>query len=53
MLLYTSLHLRIHFQIIVFSDAFPMFVANDEKTPQACCSENYAWCKDVFSTWQA
>ena len=51
MLMYTSLHLRIHFQIIVF--VFLIFVANDEKTLQACFRENYAWCEDVASTWQA
>ena len=47
MLAYTSLHLHIYFQMIVF--VFSMFAESDEKTPQACCDENHAWCEDVIS----
>ena len=51
MLLCTFLHLQIHFQIIVF--VFPIFAVSVEKTPQAYCDENHAWCEDVVSSWQA
>ena len=51
MLVYTSLHLHIYFQMIVFVS--PMFAESDEKTPQARCDENHAWCEDVVSTWPA
>ena len=51
MLVYTFLHLRIYFQMIVF--VFSMFAESDEKTPQACCDENHAWREDVVSTWPA
>ena len=51
MLVYTSLHLHIYFQMIVF--VFSTFAESDEKTPQACCDENHAWCQDVVSTWPA
>ena len=51
MLVYTSLHLQIHFQMIIF--VFRMFAESIKKAPQACCDENYAWCEDVVSTWQA
>ena len=51
MLVYTSLHLHLYFQMIVF--VFSMFAESDEKTPQACCNENHAWCEDVVSTWPA
>ena len=50
MLVYTSLHLHIYFQMIVF--VFSMFAESDEKTPH-CCDENHAWCEDVVSTWPA
>ena len=40
MLVYTSLHLHIFFQMIVF--VFLMFAESDEKTPQAGCDENRA-----------
>ena len=51
MLVYTSLHLHIYLQMIAF--VFSMFAESDEKTPQACCDENHAWCEDVVSTWPA
>ena len=51
MLVYTSLHLYIHFQMIFF--VFSMLAESDEKTQQACCDENHAWCEDVISTWPA
>ena len=51
MLVYTSLHLHIYFQMIVF--VFSMFAERDEKTSQACFDENHAWCEDVVSTWPA
>ena len=50
MLLYTFLHFQIHFRMIVF--VFPMFAVSDEKTSQAYCDENHAWCEDVFSIFQ-
>ena len=52
MLVYTSLHLHIYFQMIVFEHLFDVR-RSDEKIPQACCDENHAWCKDVVSTWPA
>ena len=51
MLVYTSLHLHIYFQMIIF--VFSMFAESDEKTPRACCDENHAWCENVVSTWPA